>query len=46
MALLGYLAQVLPGVDQHNGIVIAMTLPTHFGVAGGLAMVGKRRDTP
>jgi hypothetical protein len=33
IALLGFLLQVLPGVDQVNGAVIALTLPVHLALA-------------
>ena len=36
LALLGFVVQVLPGVDQVNGPVIALLLPIHLGVAAGL----------
>ena len=36
LSLLGALAQLLPGLDQGNGDVIALLLPVHAGVAAGL----------
>jgi hypothetical protein len=36
LALLGFVLQVLPGVDQVNGPVIALALPIHVGFAVGL----------
>ena len=36
LSLLGFLLQVLPGVDQVNGEVIALALPVHLGLAVGL----------
>jgi len=33
IAVLGVLLQLLPGVDQVNGSIIALTLPIHAGVA-------------
>jgi hypothetical protein len=36
LSLLGFALQVLPGVDQVNGQVIALALPIHLGFALGL----------
>jgi hypothetical protein len=36
LALLGFVLQLLPGVDQVNGQVIALALPIHVGFAVGL----------
>jgi hypothetical protein len=36
LSLLGFVLQVLPGVDQVNGPVIALALPIHLGFAIGL----------
>ena len=36
LSVVGLVIQVLPGVDQVNGAVIALALPTHLGVALGL----------
>ncbi|MBV9773755.1 MAG: DUF4105 domain-containing protein [Gemmatimonadetes bacterium] len=33
LAVLGLVAQVLPGLDQGNGIAIALALPAHLGLA-------------
>jgi len=37
LALLGLLAQALPGFGQVNGEIIALALPLHAGTAAGLA---------
>ena len=39
LSLLGFLLQVLPGVDQVNGPVIALALPIHLGFTLGLRRV-------
>ena len=36
LSVVGLVIQVLPGVDQVNGAVIALALPIHLGVALGL----------
>ena len=36
LSLLGFVLQVLPGLDQVNGQVIALALPIHLGFALGL----------
>ena len=36
LSLAGFLVQALPGFDQANGQVIALTLPMHLGIALGL----------
>ncbi len=41
LSLLGFVLQVLPGLDQVNGQVIALALPIHLGFA-----VGVRRAFP
>jgi hypothetical protein len=38
-SLLGFVLQVLPGVDQANGQVIALALPIHLGFALGVRRV-------
>ena len=35
-ALLGWLLQVLPGLDQLNGPIIALALPVHLAIAAAL----------
>lgn len=42
LALLGFVAQVLPSLDQVNGDVIALTLPLHLGVLALLAAIESR----
>ena len=36
LSILGMIAQVLPGFDQVNGEVMALTLPAHLGLYSGL----------
>jgi hypothetical protein len=36
LSVLGFVLQVLPGLDQVNGPIIALLLPIHLGVAVGL----------
>jgi uncharacterized protein DUF4105 len=36
LAVLGFLLQVLPGLDQVNGPIIALVMPVHMGVAFAL----------
>ena len=36
VSILGMIAQVLPGFDQVNGEVMALTLPAHLGLYSGL----------
>jgi len=36
VSALGFLLQALPGFDQVNGPIIALALPVHLGVLGGL----------
>lgn len=43
LAVLGAVLQVLPGLDQANGEVIAVALPVHLGLAVGLEVVGVSR---
>jgi len=44
---LGLVLQVLPGLDQVNGPVIALALPAQVGIAVGLRrLVGRRRWEP
>jgi hypothetical protein len=38
LSVLGLAAQVLPGLDQVNGPVIALLLPIHLGIAVGLSL--------
>ena len=49
LSLLGLLLQVLPGLDQVNGEIIALALPMHLGIAWGtwlLASTRTRITTP
>jgi hypothetical protein len=44
---LGLMLQALPGLDQVNGPVIALALPTQVGIAAGLrSLIGRRRWQP
>jgi hypothetical protein len=36
LAVAGFVLQVLPGLDQVNGEILALTLPAHFGLAWGV----------
>ncbi len=36
MAMAGFVLQVLPGLDQINGEILALTLPAHLGLAWGV----------
>ncbi|MCI0434831.1 MAG: DUF4105 domain-containing protein [Gemmatimonadetes bacterium] len=38
LSLLGFVLQILPGLDQPNGEIIALTLPVHAGLAIGLML--------
>ena len=40
LALLGFVLQVLPGLDQVNGPIIALALPMHLGIAAALGRRG------
>ncbi len=42
IAALGLVAQLLPGFDQVNGEVIALTLPVHLGLAAGVHLRRRR----
>ena len=45
IAALGFVLQVLPGLDQVNGPIIALALPVHLGIAVALNATS-RRDVP
>ncbi|MGH7500925.1 MAG: DUF4105 domain-containing protein [Longimicrobiales bacterium] len=42
LAVLGFVLQVLPGIDQSNGSIIGLLLPFHLGMA--LGVVSDERD--
>ncbi len=42
LAVLGFVLQALPGLDQTNGEIIALALPAHVGLALGLWRGGGR----
>jgi hypothetical protein len=42
LAVLGFVAQILPAFDQVNGDVIALTLPLHLGVLALLVAIESR----
>ncbi len=42
VALLGLVLQVLPGLDQANGEVLAVLLPAHAGLAWGVTRAWPR----
>lgn len=41
-SLLGFVIQLLPGLDQVNGEIIALLLPVHLAVAWGVVKLGRR----
>jgi hypothetical protein len=41
LAIGGLLLKLLPGLDQDNGAVIALALPTHLGVAAAVWRLAK-----
>jgi hypothetical protein len=41
LSAMGFLAQVLPGLDQVNGPIIALLLPIHVGTAVGLSLASR-----
>ena len=36
LAVAGFVLQILPGLDQVNGEILALTVPAHFGLAWGV----------
>jgi hypothetical protein len=36
LAAVGLALQILPGFDQVNGEILALTVPAHFGLAWGV----------
>jgi hypothetical protein len=46
ISLVGLAIQVLPGLDQVNGGIIALALPLHLAVALGLASSLRRQPSP
>ncbi|HEX2191109.1 MAG TPA: DUF4105 domain-containing protein [Longimicrobiaceae bacterium] len=46
LSLLGLVMQVLPGLDQVNGTMIAFTLPVHLGLAWGVDRLARRDPLP
>ena len=45
LSALGLVMQVLPGLDQVNGTMIAFTLPAHLGLAWAMARSGREPGT-
>jgi hypothetical protein len=43
LSVLGFLMQVLPGIDQRNAQIIAFALPVNLALAWALAMIESRR---
>ncbi len=43
LAVVGLLAQVLPGIDQRNGAFVAIAVPAHLGLAWALTHLAERR---
>ena len=41
LAIVGFVVQVLPGVDQSNGMIIALALPPHLGLAWAISRVSR-----
>lgn len=39
LSLVGFVLQLIPGIDQGNGQVIALALPVHLGIAMGTRML-------
>lgn len=46
LSIIGFVSQVLPGIDQPNGAMIALMLPAHAGLALGLRARTYRFDSP
>jgi hypothetical protein len=42
LALLGLLLKLIPAFYQVNGEIIALALPIHLGVAGGIAQLTRQ----
>jgi hypothetical protein len=36
MSVLGFVLQILPGLDQFNGEIIGLLMPAHLGMAAAL----------
>jgi hypothetical protein len=45
LAVLGFVLQILPGLDQVNGPIIALALPVHLGMALALNATSRRGDS-
>ncbi len=45
LAVLGFVLQILPGLDQVNGPIIALALPVHLGMAFALNATSRRGDS-
>jgi hypothetical protein len=46
LAAFGFAGQALPALDQVNGGIIALLLPVHLGIAGGLLLMARRSSAP
>ncbi len=46
LSVTGLVLQVLPGLDQVNGRIIALLLPIHLGVAAGVWLVSRPAPAP
>ena len=46
LAAFGFAAQALPALDQANGGIIALLLPVHLGIAGGLLLMVRKPSAP
>jgi hypothetical protein len=47
LSIIGFVMQILPGLDQVNGDVIALALPLHLGVVVALlALSSQQSATP
>ena len=45
LSALGFLLQILPGIDQGNGELIALALPIHLGLFLGVRALAQRHTT-
>ncbi len=46
LAVLGFLLQILPGLDQANGEIIGLLMPAHIAVAVGLSIRPGKSSSP
>jgi hypothetical protein len=43
VALVGLLVKLLPGFDQQNATLLALAIPAHLGLAGGVRAIQRTR---